>query len=83
MPDDGGWEYGTNLKYMKEISDYWVNNFDWKKEEAKINKFSNFKTNVEDIDIHFILEKGSGSKSNAVTSYARMARIDSRILTHN
>ena len=61
MPDDGGWEYGTNLKYMKEISDYWVNNFDWKKEEAKINKFSNFKTNIEDIDIHFILEKGSGS----------------------
>jgi len=22
MPDDGGWEYGTNLDYMKEISNY-------------------------------------------------------------
>ena len=20
MPDDGGWEYGTNLDYMKKIS---------------------------------------------------------------
>ena len=20
MPDDGGWDYGTNLEYMKEIS---------------------------------------------------------------
>ena len=23
MPDDGGWNYGTNLDYMKEISNYW------------------------------------------------------------
>ena len=24
MPDDGGWDYGTNLDYMKEFADYWV-----------------------------------------------------------
>ena len=56
-----GWKYGTNLDYMKEISDYWVNKFDWKKHQAQINKFSNFITKVDDIDIHFIKEKGSGS----------------------
>ena len=61
MPNDGGWEYGTNLDYMKEISDYRVNKFDWRKHEAKINKFSNFTSNVEGINIHFIKEKGSGS----------------------
>jgi pimeloyl-ACP methyl ester carboxylesterase len=60
MPNDGGWKYGTNLSYMKEISNYWVNNFDWKKQELKINKFLNFKTKINDIDIHFIHEKGSG-----------------------
>ena len=61
MPNDGGWEYGTNLDYMKEISKYWVNEFDWRKHEAEINKYSNFITKVDDIDIHFIQEKGSGS----------------------
>ena len=61
MPDDGGWEYGANLDYMKEISSYWVKNFDWRKHEAEINKFSNFTTTVEDIEMHFIHEKGSGS----------------------
>ena len=61
MPDDGGWNYGTNLDYMKEISNYWVNKFNWRKTEEKINKFQNFKTNIDDIDIHFIHEKGSGS----------------------
>ena len=61
MPEDGGWKYGSNLDYMKEISSYWVNDFNWRKHEAEINKFSNFKTVVDDIEIHFIHEKGSGS----------------------
>jgi len=61
MPEDGGWEYGTNLSYMKEISNYWVKDFNWKRHEEKINKFSNFTTEVDNIDIHFIHEKGSGS----------------------
>ena len=62
MPNDGGWEYGTNLNYMKEITKYWISEFDWRKHEKEINKFSNFITKVDDIDIHFIHEKGSGSK---------------------
>ncbi len=60
MPNDGDWQYGTNLNYMKEISKYWVNEFNWRKHEAEINKFSNFKTIINDIDLHFIHEKGSG-----------------------
>ena len=61
MPDDGGWDYGTNLEYMKEFSKYWIEKYDWKKTEDKINKFQNFKSNINGIDIHFIHEKGSGS----------------------
>ena len=61
MPDDGGWDYGTNLDYMKELSEYWINKYDWKKTENEINKFKNYKTNIENIEIHFIQEKGSGS----------------------
>jgi len=62
MPDDGDWQYGANLDYMKEISKYWVREFDWKKHETEINKFSNFKTKIDNIDLHFIHEKGSGKK---------------------
>ena len=63
MPDDGGWNYGTNFDYMKEISKYWIDKFDWRKTEEKINKFQNFKSNINGIDIHFIQEKGSGTNS--------------------
>ena len=34
MPDDGGWKYGSNLDYMKEISNYWIKDFYWRKHEA-------------------------------------------------
>ena len=61
IEDMYGWEHGTNLKYLKEISKYWVTKFNWRKEEKKINKFSNYLTKVDGINIHFIKEKGSGS----------------------
>jgi|TARA_B110000438_G_C15799334_1_gene644376 microsomal epoxide hydrolase len=59
-PNDSDWQYGTNLNYMKEISKYWTSEFDWKKQEIEMNKFSNFKTTIDNIDLHFIHKKGSG-----------------------
>lgn len=61
MPDDGGWDYGTNLHYMKELADYWVDSFDWRKQEADLNQFPHFMAKVDGLDIHFIHEIGSGS----------------------
>ncbi len=60
MPDDGGWDYGTNLAYMQELADYWVNEYDWRKQEQALNQFSHYTAPVDGIDLHFILEKGSG-----------------------
>ena len=61
MPKIDGWEHGTNIDYIKEISNYWVKDFNWRTHESEINKFSNFTTKVDNIDIHFIHEKGSGA----------------------
>ena len=59
MPDDGGWQYGTNLDYMKELCAYWVEEYDWRKHEAAINRFSHFTAPVDGIDLHFVHEKSS------------------------
>lgn len=61
MPDDGGWDYGVNLDYMKEICAYWVEEFDWYKQQAAINRFDQFTSPVDGVDLHFIHEKGSGA----------------------
>lgn len=61
MPDDGGWNYGANLDYMKELCAYWVEDFDWRASEARLNAFPQFKAAVDGIDMHFIHEPGSGT----------------------
>ena len=55
-----GWDYGSNLAYLQELVEHWRTKFDWRAQEAKLNAFSHFKSEVDGLDIHFIHEKGKG-----------------------
>ena len=60
MPADGGWNYGTNMEYLKELCEYWVKEYNWREFEAKLNSFENFKTTIDGLEMHYIMKKGSG-----------------------
>jgi pimeloyl-ACP methyl ester carboxylesterase len=60
---DSGWSYGTNLSYLKELCHYWSNDFSWPTQELILNQFEHFKTDDEDINLHFIYQKGKGTKN--------------------
>jgi microsomal epoxide hydrolase len=45
---------------MKKFCDYWVDEYSWRQQEAAINRLNHFVAPVDDLDIHFIHEKGSG-----------------------
>lgn len=63
-PDEiegSGWRYGANLAYMKELAEYWLNEFDWRAQEKKINSFANYRTSIDGLHIHFIHEHGKGT----------------------
>jgi pimeloyl-ACP methyl ester carboxylesterase len=65
-PDEiegSGWTYGASLSYMKELADYWINYFDWRKTETEINKYANFIAEIDGYKIHFLHIKGKGEKS--------------------
>lgn len=51
---DSSWNYGSNLSYMKDLADYWLNTFSWKKVEEKINSFPNYTFDVDGNTIHFL-----------------------------
>lgn len=51
-PDD--WSQGVPLAYMREILDYWRNDYDWRRAEAKLNEFDGFLTEIDGLDIHFL-----------------------------
>jgi pimeloyl-ACP methyl ester carboxylesterase len=58
--EGSGWEYGSNLAYMKELIDYWRTRFDWRAQEKRINSFAHFRARIDGLGIHFIHERGKG-----------------------
>jgi pimeloyl-ACP methyl ester carboxylesterase len=48
---------GAQLATVQELVRYWGTDYDWRKGEAKLNAFPQFKTKIDGVDIHFIQVK--------------------------
>lgn len=59
--DNDNWQYGFNSLYLKDLAHSWVRDFDWRKAEAEINRFAQFKADVNGVPVHFIHVRGKGS----------------------
>jgi pimeloyl-ACP methyl ester carboxylesterase len=60
FPDEvegAGWNYGTNLAYLKQLVAYWRDKYDWRAAERRLNQFEQFKTNIDGLNVHFIWRK--------------------------
>ncbi len=49
-----GWEYGIPTDYLADLVGYWLDGYDWREEEAKLNRFDHFRTTVDGQSIHFV-----------------------------
>jgi len=56
------WQYGTDLSYMKELVAYWLDGYDWRAQEARLNALPQFIANVDGLDVHFVHVKGQGPR---------------------
>ena len=56
------WSTGTSLAYLKELLCYWQAGFDWRAQEARINRWPQYKVAMRGIDLHFIHAPGKGEK---------------------
>lgn len=59
-PPGEPWAYGTSVKYMQELVEYWRERFDWRIQEAKLNSFRQFEVSLGGIQLHYIHEQGKG-----------------------
>ena len=50
----GDWSQGAPLVWIQDICRYWAEAYDWRKQEAALNRFAQFKTEIDGLDIHFI-----------------------------
>lgn len=54
------WSTGTSVEYLRGLVDYWRDGFDWRAQEAVLNRFRQFTVPLSGIDLHFIHEQGKG-----------------------
>jgi pimeloyl-ACP methyl ester carboxylesterase len=58
--DNAGWEFGSNLAYMRSLAQYWRHSYDWRREEAVLNQLPQFRIAVDGFHIHFVHVRGKG-----------------------
>lgn len=51
LPD---WQLGMSTPVLKDLQAYWLDTYDWRAEERKLNKYPQFKVELEGIPIHFL-----------------------------
>ncbi|MFG1943226.1 epoxide hydrolase family protein [Nonomuraea sp. NPDC048826] len=56
-PDDldgVGWSYGVPVSYARALAEYWRTGFDWRAQEAALNAFPQFTTEIDGQNVHFL-----------------------------
>lgn len=61
-PDEirAGWDYGTDLRYLRSFVDYWRDQYDWRKHEAELNELSQYTVSLDSIELHYVHVEGKG-----------------------
>ena len=53
------WSQGVPLGYLRELCEYWRDDYDWRAREARLNDFPQFITDIGGLPIHFIHVRSS------------------------
>jgi epoxide hydrolase len=48
------WQYGVPLDYLRKLANYWLMEFDWRHQEERLNRLSQFTTEIDGATIHFV-----------------------------
>jgi pimeloyl-ACP methyl ester carboxylesterase len=54
-----GWQQGTDRDYLKGLLSYWAEEFDWRAQEGHLNRFAQYRAEVEGISVHFMHERAA------------------------
>jgi pimeloyl-ACP methyl ester carboxylesterase len=54
------WAFGTDVAYLRQLMEYWRNDFDWRAEEAALNAFPQFRVPLDGVDLHYLHVPGVG-----------------------
>ncbi|SCL72718.1 Pimeloyl-ACP methyl ester carboxylesterase [Micromonospora citrea] len=49
-----GWSRGVPVAYLRDVVAYWVEKYDWRAHEARLNEFPQFVTEIDGLGVHFL-----------------------------
>jgi pimeloyl-ACP methyl ester carboxylesterase len=49
-----GWTLGTDVRYLRELTEYWRDRFDWRAAERRLNQMEQFTTSIDGLTVHFV-----------------------------
>jgi len=52
--DGTGWEAGVPVAYLRELVAYWRDGYDWRAQEAELNRLDHFTTRLDGQSVHFV-----------------------------
>lgn len=56
-PDDAPgapWSQGTDLAYLRRLTDDWADGFDWRRQEHRLNAYPQFTADIAGTRVHFV-----------------------------
>ncbi len=67
MPDDEEqWKYGMDARYLADLVGYWREGYDWRHEEAQLNRWPQYRVTIDGIDIHFYHVRAAGGHGTPI-----------------
>ncbi|HEY2429074.1 MAG TPA: epoxide hydrolase [Acidimicrobiales bacterium] len=48
------WSQGVPLAYAQDLCRYWAEDYDWRAREERLNRFPQFRTEIDGLGIHFV-----------------------------
>ena len=75
-----GWGYGTDLAYLQELCAYWREEFDWRAQEALLNRFEHYRTQIDGENLHFLHARSRVEAALPLVITPRLARLGLRVL---
>jgi pimeloyl-ACP methyl ester carboxylesterase len=80
------WSQGTDLDYLRALTAYWLDGFDWRAQERRLNAYDHFVADVDGVRLHFVHQR-SGKPPLVVThgwpsTFTEMLPLVDRLADH-
>ncbi|WP_018657691.1 epoxide hydrolase family protein [Actinomadura flavalba] len=49
-----GWARGVPARHLRELADHWQHKFDWRAAEAELNRYPQYRTEIDGATVHFL-----------------------------